>query len=569
MIKRILLLITLLALPLCYGAITSATILNVSFSPAQRVPVNMSWDIGSTSYIDSVGGNPDTVIQVCVDNPANIGEIQNKYAMFVYRSGNVAGFQNISKDNTGKDHTQLVNCSGTCCMSAINNVGGQPVGPYNFYSGTAVYPAYIYAIVSNDQVFTEADTFIAVGQKSHLRGTYTTNDVESTYNSATGNVTLMITGVTSYTRTGSATNNVNQPYFQLGICEPSPSLYAWSCSGGRSGASRGVPYSLHTGVISPPDTVKYTKHYLINGMNKSFCIGPDPAVMSVNLNPSTQFAGGQVLVTVTIRNDGNVDITQPFSVNVYFDGNPVQTLTVAGGLSKYTSTTRSFTLNTGLNSSGPHIVLARLAPTTIADCDPLNNQSSSTLTIVKTYRVRTFINGVESKTFPDAGRPYNLSIIVTDSDGVPANVTVRTYEVNGISLFSPIQRIDNTVTPYRGLKSISYGEARTLYGKVNYTIVPTGNKLYTPEYAYLQAQNYVGGYSLYLKIYNTTSGAELQQTNGTALISQYNFTLLNMSVRIPSIAEEGKAHPIHQDEYVSQITQFAYNVFAALSKWIG
>ncbi|MEM3364247.1 MAG: CARDB domain-containing protein [Candidatus Micrarchaeia archaeon] len=569
MIKKKFLLLLLIALPLSYASITSATILNVSFNQAQRVPVNMSWDIGSTSYIDSVGGNPDTVVQVCVDAPGNIGEIQNKYVMFVYRTGNVAGFQNISKDNTGKDHTQLTNCSGTCCMSAINNVGGQPVGPYNFYSGTAVYPAYIYAIVSDDQVFTESDTFIAVGPKSHLRGAYTTNDVESTYNSATGNVTLTITGVTSYTRTGSATNNVNLPYFQLGICEPSPSLFAWACTGGRSGVSRGVAYSLHTGVVSPPDTAKYTKYYLINGIDRSFCIGPDPAVVGVSLAPSTQFAGGQVLVTVTIRNDGNVDITQPFDVNVYFDGIPTQVLTVAGGLAKYTSTTRSFTLNTGLNSSGPHTILARLAPTTIADCDLSNNQSSAVLTIVKTYRVRTFINGIESKTFPDAGRPYNLTINVTDSDGVPANVTVRMYEVNGISLFSPIQRIDSTTSPYRGLKSVSYGESRTRFGIVNYTIIPTGNKLYTPEYAYLQVSNYVGEYSLYLKVYNITSGEELQQTNGTALISQYNFTLLNMSARIPSQAEEGTANPMHRDEYISQIAQFAYNVFAALSKWIG
>jgi len=571
MIKKLIFTLLLFALPLSFAAITNATILNVSFNPAERVPVNMSWDTGgSSSYMDLAGGNPYTVIQVCVDNPANIGEIQNKYAMFVYRTGNVSGFQNISRDNTGKDHTQLVNCSGSCCMSAINNVGGQPVGPYNFYSGTAVYPAYIYAIVSDDEIFTESDTFIAVGPKSHLRGTYSTNDVEASYTPSTGNVSLTITGVTSYTSSGSATNTVNMPYFQIGVCEPVAGLYAWGCTGGYSGASRGTPYSIFTGIVSPPDTSKYTKYYVINGMNTSFCIGPDPAVTSVTLTPSTQYAaGGQVLVTVGIRNDGNVDITQPINVDVYFDGQPVQTLTVAGGLTRYTSTTRSFTLDTGLNASGPHTILANLSTTTIADCDPSNNQSSNTLTIQKTYLVRTFINGTESNVFPDVGRPYNLTVNVTDSDGIPANVTVRITEVNGISLFSPIQRIDNTTTPYRGLKSVSYGETKTKNGLVDFAIIPTGNKIYTPEYAYLQASEYVGNYSLYIKLFDTNTGAELQQTNGTALISEYNFTVSNMSARLPSPGEEGTMHVIHQDEYVSEITQYAYNVFAAISKWLG
>lgn len=569
MMKKLFLLAFLLALPLSFAVITNATILNVSFSEAQRVPVNMSWDVGSTSYIDSVGGNPDTVIQVCVDTPANIGEIQNRYAMFVYRTGNVSGFQNISRDSTGKDHAQLTNCSGSCCMSAINNVGGQPVGPYNFYSGTAVYPAHIYAVISPDEVFTDADTFVAVGPKSHLRGHYSTNDIESTYMGASGNVSLTITGVTSYTSTGTSSNSVNMPYFQIGVCDQVSDLHMWNCAGGYSGASRGIAYSIFTGIVSPPDTVKYTKNYVINGMGTSFCIGPDPSVTSVTLTPSTQYAGGSVLVTVGIRNDGNVDITQPISVDVYFDGVPVQTLTVTGGLTRYTSTTRSFTLSTGLNSSGAHTVLANLSASTIADCDLTNNQSSAVLTIQKTYLVRTFINGTESSTFPDAGRPYNLTVNVTDSDGVPANVTVRTYEVNGISLFSPIQRIDNSSVPYRGLKSVSYGEAQTRFGLVDYAIVPTGNKLYEPAYSYLQAENYVGDYSLYLKIYDIGSGAELQQTNGTALINEYNFTLQNMSARMPEAAEEGTAEIINKNEYVSQVAQFAYNVFAALSKWIG
>ncbi len=569
MIKKLFLTALMLAFALSYATIQNATILNVSFNSAERVPVNMTWDTGSTSYIDSVAGNPDTVIQVCVDAPANIGEIQNYYALFAYRVGNVTGFQNISRDNTGKDHTQLSNCSGSCCMSAINNVGGQPVGPYNFYSGTAVYPAYIYAVVSADQTFNEADTFIAVGPKSQLRGYYTTNDVESTYASASGNVSLTITGVQSWSGSGYSANAVNQPYFQLGVCDPVVNLHAWNCSGGYSGASRSTAYSIHTGVVSPADTVKYTKNYLINGMNTSFCIGPDLAVLSVGLVPSTQSAGGQVAVTVTIRNDGNVDITQPVNVDVYFDGVPTQTLTVVGGLTRYTTTTRSFTLNTGLNSSGAHTVLANLSVSTIADCDLTNNQSSSLLTLSKTYLVRTFINGTQSSTFPDAGRPYNLTVNVTDSDGIPANVTVRTYEVNGISLFSPIQRIDNSTVPYRGLKSVDYGESKTQFGIVDYTIVPTGNKLYEPSYSYLQATNYVGNYSLYLEIFDSNTGVELQQTNGTALINEYNFTLQNLSARIPDPAEQGTMHTDHQDEYVSQVAQFAYGVFAALSKWIG
>jgi hypothetical protein len=79
----------------------------------------------------------------------------------------------------------------------------------------------------------------------------------------------------------------------------------------------------------------------------------------------------------------------------------------------------------------------------------------------------------------------------------------------------------------------------------------------------------VGNYSLYLEIFDSNTSAELQQTNGTALINEYNFTLQNMSARIPDPAEQGTMRTDHQDEYVSQVAQFAYSVFAALSKWIG
>ncbi len=551
--KRFILLSIILSLSLTYAAITNASIVNVS----NTAFINMSWDSSTTkAYIDGAAGNPDVTIQVCGDL---LSDVQNKYAKFVYRTGNITGFQNIAKEPS-TEYTQLSTCAGTCCVGSAN---------FNFNSLWAVYPAYAYALVSSDTTFDETDTFVMIPLRSWLRGYYQTNDVEASYNQANGNITLQITGVKSWTGSAYATNSEDYPYFQIGVCTPNNAKsYYWECTGGYSGASRGTSYSVHTGVVAPPDTSIAYRYSVINGLGVRFCIGPDPSITSVSLNPSTQNAGGKVNVTVSIRNDGNVDITQTFNVTVSVDGSDVQNLTVSGGLAAYTSTTRSFNLSTGAYSSGTHTVAARISPTTIADCDASNNQSSATLTLNPSYLVRMFINGTENNTFPDAGRPYNISINVSDTDGNPGNgILVRIYEDNGINIFAPIQKISSS--PNRGLKAVAYGESTTdSNGIVNFTIIPTGNKLYTSQYAYTQIDQYVGNYSLYIEVFNATTGEELQQTNGTALIDQFDIVLSNYTARTPNADEMHTFYADNHDDYVQLMSEFIYNMFSTISGWL-
>lgn len=551
--KRLIILFIVISISLTYAAITNASIVNVS----NNAFINMSWDSGVTkAYIDGAAGNPDVTVQVC---GSLLTDVQNKYVKFVYRTGNITGYQNIAKEPS-TDYTQLSTCSGTCCVGASS---------FNFNSLWAIYPAHVYALVSSDTTFDETDTFVYVPDRSWLRGYYQTNDVEASYNQANGNVTVQVTGVQSWTGSGYSSNSEDQPYFQIGVCDPdNTKIYYWACSGGYSAASRGTSYSIHTGVVSPPDTSTSTKYYVINGIGTSFCIGPDPSVVSVSLNPSTQNAGGPVNVTVSVRNDGNVDITRTFNVTVSVDGDDVQNLTVPGGLSKYTTTTKSFNLSTGSYSSGAHIVKARVSPTNVADCNATNNESSATFTLNPSYLVRMFINGTESHTFPDAGRPYNISINVSDTDSNPGSgVMVRIYEVNGINIFAPIQKI--STSPNRGLKAIAYGESTTdSNGIVHFTIIPTGNKLYTSQYAYTQIDQYVGNYSLYIKIFNATTGAELQQTNGTALIDKFDIALSNYTARTPNPNEKHIFYADNHDDYVQLMSEFVYNVFSTLSGWL-
>lgn len=551
--RKFLIIMALFSFSISYAAITNASIVNVSNSAF----INMSWDSSTTkAYIDGAAGNPDVTIQVCGDD---VNDVQNNLTQFVYRAGNITGFQNIAREPS-TTYTNLSTCSGTCCTGESN---------FNFNSLWSIYPAHIYAIVSQDKTFDESDTFIYIPERSWLQGYYTTDDVESSYSQSTGNITLKITGVNSWTGSAYATNSEDQPYFQLGVCDPDPTkLEYWRCSGGYSGASRGTAYSIHTGVISPPDTSKSTKYYVINGIGTSFCIGPDPKVSSVSLNPSTQNAGGEVNVTVSIKNDGNVDITQKFNVTVSVDSSDVKNLTVSGGLSAYTTTTRSFNLSTGSYSSGSHTVKATIAPTTIADCDATNNQSSATLTLNPSYLVRMYINGTENSTFPDAGRPYNITLNITDTDGNAAdNITVRIYEINGINIFAPVQKL--STSPKRGLKAIAYGESATnSSGFTDFTIIPTGNKLYTPSYSYTQIDDYIGNYSLYIELFNASTGEELQQTNGTALIDQFDITLSNLTARTPTSSEKNSFYANHHDSYVQLVSEFVYSVFSTLSGWL-
>ncbi len=549
-IQNQLLFVALLMFSLSYAAITNASIVRAD----NQALSNMSWEPGTMkAYVDGAAGNPDITLMACGDA---VDDVRNKYATFVYRTGNISGFTVVAKEPSNS-YTQLSTCAGACCWGATN---------YNFNSLYAVYPAHVYAIISTDTVFDESDTLVYVGPSTHLRGYYTQSALESSYNQATGNVTFNIgaNDVQSWTGSAYATNSEDHPYFYIGVCDPTANLYYWGCQGGRAGVSRGTAYSVHTGVVSPPDTAKYTKYWVVNGIGTAFCIGADPSVTAVSLNPSTQYSGGTVNVTVSIRNDGNVDITQTFNVTVNVSGvGDVQNLTVSG-LSAYTTTTQSFNLTLTNYPSGTRTVGARIATASIADCDSTNNYASATLTVEPAYNVHMYINGVENNTFPDAGRPYNISVKVNDTDGNTPDVLVRVYEVNGINLFAPIQVL--STAPARGLSPISYGQSITSGGMTNFTIIPTGNKLYTPEYAYTNIGAYVGNYSLYIEVFNATTGEELQQTNGTALIDQFNITLLNMSVRTP----ESNEHPIavdNQDDYVQLMTEFMNDVFANVARW--
>jgi len=103
-------------------------------------------------------------------------------------------------------------------------------------------------------------------------------------------------------------------------------------------------------------------------------------------------------------------------------------------------------------------------------------------------------------------------------------------------------------------------------GDANIALIPTGNKLYNPEYNWTNISSYVGNYQLYLEIFDKTSGSKLQLYNGT-LINELDFTLGSMTAVNPTAGQENSIVVYNHYSFVEQIIDLANTVYSSIKKW--
>ena len=570
MTKKILLGILVL---LCFSFL--ATSVSAAYQSAQilRTDTNATQDVyfstAGNGYKDDVGNTPDVKVRVCADTADEVNS-SKKVAVFYLIATNSGSL--LKYDILGGDTQARFISLGTPFSSGGYNCSE---ADFEFFAGRSPYPAKAFAVVdvngnNTDEFDYGLDEIIAIPDANgYLKGSFTTNTVQSSYDQGTGNVNIDVTGVTVYTASGTSqalpSGLEGENKLLVGVCADSQGVSCTSTA--RTNMTAGS-VSLSTGITSPADTTTYTKYAVVNGIGASFCIGPDLRVSGVTVVPSSTPAGTSVNITATIINNNNVDVTTNFDVEFLRDGNSIANVTVTEDLSPSESTTASYIYDTtGLTSGNKNIVARVLdADAGIADCYDGNDNSSALLNIGKAYYVQVLINGTASTTFDKPGRPYNVSIHVNDSDGNNVAALVKITEKNGINLFAPVQGWNTN----DGVSPLAVATFETdASGDADLALIPTGNKLYNPEFAWLNVSDYVGNYSLYLEIFNITTGTELQLSNGTSLLNQIDFTLGNMSVELPTTVEENSIFVNNHNAFVQQIVDLANQVYSSIKKWTG
>ncbi|MEM4714336.1 MAG: CARDB domain-containing protein [Candidatus Nanoarchaeia archaeon] len=560
--KKSKILIAILVILSALTSVNAITYYNASIVNASNLAqlINMSYEPETIkAYRDGAGGNPDITLSVCADE-----NLTGKYGSFVYKIGNWSVF--LPLGGTATSNFSVFDNNISNCYY-INST-------WDFLSDYAIYPGYIYAVVSADDVF-DTDNFIFVGNKSWLKGRYLFNNYQLTYNQTTGNINVNVTKIFGNTISdereiwpGGAA--VSKERILMAVCDINESsLLYYDCENGNK-TSPGVMNTLYTGVTNPQDNKTVIKYLIVNGIPHAFCIGPDLSITNLTITPSEVFQSELVILNATIKNANNVDVTSPFNISFYEGGSLIGNINIAN-LSADAITYATLQYDTTGFSSGVHTILAIINASGIGDCNLNNNNKTANFTIKKTYSLTTFINGQINNDFPIPGVPYNFSVKIQDSDNntdLP-NITIKIVEKNGLNLFAPIQGFEQNSEKY-GVISYSIAETKTnSSGEASLAIIPLGNKLLVnSEYNYLNVSQYVGNYSMYIEIYNNTEKLQLYDPSTDILIDQYDLFLLNHTILDPQGNERNSIISYNYNSWVKQIIELAVQIFGNVQKWI-
>ncbi len=533
----------------------------------------------STLYQDGIDGNLDVGVRLCdAGGQRYVGafyavRVQGtwKYVLVSYNpaSSSALSFTDVSSSEPDCYETtpglltispsQLTVTDPDVYMAAF------PARLWIGYSSTSENPG----TVSN---------FVFGDNNAVFRGYYS---VTRTFDQLTKKISIGVPTVTFQTTGGSFSKSLADATFGLndkrkiaiGICNDEN---GFDCSDGEIFSAAAFP-DFDTGLVSVDDQMTYTKYVVINGLGNPLCIGPNlrTSVQSVTPNPvyysqtlNISFSISNPRDTPYEINGGNVDVTTNFIVNVkiYNKTNPSQVIYEKNiPISNTIIPDGSVTLNLewpAYAKSGFYTVLVTVdSDDDIAECNEGDNSDSRDFELKPIVLPEIYIDGEQNDTFPYPNQPYKLDFHFKNSDDkILKNSTVLLFQVNGLSLCAPSQVFNLTIddsnnTIRSGLTSTSIISFVTdYYGNSSFTFIPTYNKLYEPEYAYLNYSDAVGNYSLYFEG-NTEEGEPFNFIIDGKLTNQYPLKIANVS------GNDLSDKDIYHKNLVSQSFNFVYHLF--------
>jgi len=518
-------------------------------------------------YADTFGVNPDFGMRLC-----GAGQ---RYVSAVY-SANMGGgnyeYVTVSWNlTTGSSNTLVytpTNLGGGCYRTPID---AYAFSQFRDFTRTppvyvSAFPGRIHAMYSNSATGS-SPTFVAVPTgNGWLRGSYTVPLSTSSFNQGTGMVTASVTNILFETDIGTISRTPGDATWGLNPSTGRSMLLALcdddfgdvNCSDALIANTSGdLPAQLALGAPTN-DQITYNKYVVVDGLGYGpLCIGADLRVTSVGFSADPVNPGVPSTATITMRNDGNVDVTSTFRLTLNITG-PAgyfaqYNWTVPENLVPGGTTTRTLVFN-DTATSGNYVFTAHVdSLDDIVECNEANNVNSNTLNVIKTYEVIVFIDGIENYTFDYAGRPYNVTILLNDSDGnIVTNSRFILTETNGLNPFTPTQIWNSSGNLY-GVRSTSRGEiSSNASGYAMLAVLPTCNRLYNdPVRGPLLTAN-IGGYSI------TVDGYE----GGTYRASK------TLTIADDTCADPGWVNnkELVNKDYVEPVYDWLYTMYSILKK---
>ncbi len=523
-------------------------------------------------YVDTFGVNPDLGLRLCAAG--------QRYIAAVY-SADLGGGTVVSVPVSWNLTTGSTN---TLVYTSINAGGGcyyTPIDAYAFsqfrdFTRTppvyiSAFPGRIHGMYSNNVDGSGASYVGVYEANGWLRGGYA---VTRSFNQGTGLVTADVTSITFETDVGSISRSPSDAEWGLNSTIGRSMLLALcsddigdTCSDAHVlNDSSDLPVGLALNAATS-DQVVYNRNVIVNGLDYGLCIGSDLST-SINANPANIYYGADSNVTITLTNTGNVDITTNFILALNITGpggytnntqwTITETLAAGGG-----STTRNVTF-TADGLSGVYTFTARGdQDNDLAECSKLNNNASTNVNVATFYTLHVEIDGNETYSFPEWGRPYNVTMWITDTNNnTIANPRYVMTESNGLNPFAPTQVWNDSGTG-RGLTSYNIGEMTgNGTGHIRLTMMPTCNKLYT-VYSGLNVDAYVGDYSIIVNAYNP--GALVFGYNGT-LTTDVELLVTDKTCTDPGWQNDKEL--VNKDTYVLWIYDWLYEIYSITKKLV-
>jgi len=408
-----------------------------------------------------------------------------------------------------------------------------------------------------------------------LRGSYS---VTRSFSQAAGDVSATVNSITFETDVGSVTRNPSDADWGLSSTSGRSMLlalcsddYGDMCSDAYiANDSADFPVALSMGAVPINDQNAYDRYVVVNGLGYGICVGAD-LTSSIARSPGSIYYGGSSNITLTVTNSGNVNVTTAFPLRLDISGpggyTQTYTWTITEDLSPGASANRTYQWNaTGYAPSGTYTFTSAPDITgVIAECDEGNNNASTTVAVSPFYTLHILIDGNETNEFPLWGRPYNVTMWITDSNNdTLINPEYVITETNGLNPFTPTQVWNDGSADY-GLISQSVGTMEgNGSGYIEIVMVPTCNLLYT-TYSAENVDAHVGDYSMKVNAY-TSGGSPLILAYNGSLVYDHPLLVGNFTCADPGWVNDKEI--VNKNRYVTWVYDWIYEVYSITKKLV-
>lgn len=536
-------------------------------------------------YKDTAPANPDVGIEICGQGSTNVG------AFYVLNTPGQTYSALVSYGDPDTLHPANTDLDGGTCYAT--DPGFLVVSPSKLESASpivyrAALPGNLWIGYHDTQTNpATVSNFIYAGTNAKLLGYYL---MSREFDYTTSTVELASPSIYIQTSSGTFQKTAADPDFGIsdarpmviGVCEDD---YGATCSGGTrlfDSASFPLSYDAGLGTLPVDDQNIYTRYAVANGLGYPLCIGANLGVTINDIQPNPVYYSQTLGITLTIDNykevpsgqtdigGGNVPINTDFTLKlrIYELGNTSNVVADAAPILINSDLDVDDTLTYGLNwnalaHSGTYIAEVTIDyGDDIVECNETDNVATRSFELKPITLPTFYVDGVERDSFPVANVPYNLTVHLENSDGdILRNATGILREKNGLTLTAPTQ-LFNITTDGIGTTKQSGVVTETdvifttdYYGNSSFVFIPSYNRLYEPEYSYLDVSDHVGAYNLTL-LGNQSDGETFKFVIDSILYSAYEVDITDVTA--PSYDFKSLRH----EHIVSQVLDFIYQTYS-------